>query len=80
VTNFKPRFAFQEYEAGNGTYLNELDARKPLVVSISQKSEELRLHNLDLEFDNFKPWPKSSIFKCISCLNSSLLRVMVAVL
>jgi hypothetical protein len=28
------------------THLNELDARKPLVVSISQKSEELRLYNL----------------------------------
>ncbi len=28
------------------TYLNELAVRKPLVVSISQRSEELRLHNL----------------------------------
>jgi hypothetical protein len=26
--------------------LNELDVRKPLVVSISQRSEELRLYNL----------------------------------
>ncbi len=28
------------------TYLNEIDVRKPLVVSISQKSEELRLYCL----------------------------------
>jgi hypothetical protein len=28
------------------TYLNELDVRKPLVVSISHRSEELRLYNL----------------------------------
>ncbi len=28
------------------TYLNELDAKKPLVVYISQRSEEQRLHNL----------------------------------
>jgi hypothetical protein len=28
------------------TYLNELNVRKPLVVSISQSSEELRLYNL----------------------------------
>jgi hypothetical protein len=35
-----------EYEAGKSSYLNELDVRKPLVVSISQSSEELRLYNL----------------------------------
>jgi hypothetical protein len=29
-----------------GTHLNELHVRKPLVVSISQRSEELRLYNL----------------------------------
>jgi hypothetical protein len=29
----------------NGTYLHELDVRKPLVVSISHKSEYLRLYN-----------------------------------
>jgi hypothetical protein len=35
-----------------------LDVRKPFVVFISQRSEELRLYNLaGLEFDNFKPGP-----------------------
>jgi hypothetical protein len=34
-----------EKEAENSTYLNELDVRKPLVVFISQRSEELRLYN-----------------------------------
>jgi hypothetical protein len=34
------------HEAEESTNLNELDVRKPLVVSISQKSEELRLYNL----------------------------------
>jgi hypothetical protein len=28
------------------TYLNELDVRKPLVVSLSQRNEEMRLYNL----------------------------------
>jgi hypothetical protein len=31
-----------EKEAEESTYLNELNVRKPLVVSISQRSEELR--------------------------------------
>jgi hypothetical protein len=35
-----------EIEAKKSTYLNELDFRKPLVESISQRSEELRLYNL----------------------------------
>ncbi len=35
-----------DYETEKSTYLNELDVRKPLVVSISQGSEELRLYNL----------------------------------
>ncbi len=35
-----------EWEAEKMTNLNELDVRKPLVVSISQRSEELRLYNL----------------------------------
>ncbi len=35
-----------EQEAEKSTYLNELDVRKPLVVSISQRIEELRLYNL----------------------------------
>jgi hypothetical protein len=30
----------------NSTHLNELDDRKPLVVSISQGSEEARLYRL----------------------------------
>jgi hypothetical protein len=34
-----------EKEAEKSTYLSELDVRKPLVVSISQRSEELRLYN-----------------------------------
>jgi hypothetical protein len=35
-----------EEEAEKCTYLIELDVKKPSVVSISQRSEELRLHNL----------------------------------
>jgi hypothetical protein len=34
------------YKAEKSTYLNELDVRKPLVVSVSQRNEELRLYNL----------------------------------
>jgi hypothetical protein len=52
----------------------ELDVRKPLVVSIS-KSQELRLYNLVLGFDNSKPRLKSGIFKCISSLNCSFFGV-----
>jgi hypothetical protein len=59
-----------EQEAEKSTYLIELDARKPLVVSISQRSEELIFYNLVL-FDNFKPRIKSSIVKSISWLNGS---------
>jgi hypothetical protein len=33
-------------EVEKSTSLNELDFRKPLVVSISRRSEELRLYNL----------------------------------
>jgi hypothetical protein len=33
-------------EAEKRTYLNELDVRKPSVVSISQRSEELWLYNV----------------------------------
>jgi hypothetical protein len=36
----------QELEAEKSTHLNELDVRNPLVVSISQSNEELRLYNL----------------------------------
>jgi hypothetical protein len=43
--SFKPRFAFQQSilksEAEKSTYLIVLDVRKPGVVSISQRSEEL---------------------------------------
>jgi hypothetical protein len=35
-----------EQDAEESFYLNELDVRKPLVVSISQRSEELRFYNL----------------------------------
>jgi hypothetical protein len=35
-----------EAEKKNPTYLNELDARKPLVVSILQSCEKIRLNNL----------------------------------
>jgi hypothetical protein len=63
------------------TYLIELDVRKPLVVSISQRREELRLKTLQpgLEFDIFIPRLKSGIFKCISWLNGSFLWVMIGV-
>ncbi len=57
--NFKPPIRFSgvkqglilEEEAEKSTYLNELDVRKPLVVSISHRSEELRLQP-GLEYDN----------------------------
>jgi hypothetical protein len=52
------------------TYLNELDVRKPLVVSISQTRRAETLQP-GLEFDNFKPPLESSIFECISWLNGS---------
>jgi hypothetical protein len=35
-----------KFEAEKSTYLNELEVRKPLVVFILQRSEELRLINL----------------------------------
>ncbi len=60
-----------EEEAKKSTYLNELDVRKPLVVSIAQGKEEVRLYNSGLEFDNIKSRLKSSIFKCISWLIGS---------
>jgi hypothetical protein len=36
----------QKQEAEKSTHLNELKVRKPFVESISQGSEELRLHNM----------------------------------
>jgi hypothetical protein len=53
------------------TRLIELDVRKPLVISISERSEELTLQPA-LAFDNLNPRLKSGIFKCISWLNGSL--------
>jgi hypothetical protein len=35
-----------EQEAEKSAYLNELDVRKPLVVSILKRSKELRCYNL----------------------------------
>ncbi len=49
-------------------YLNELDVRKPLVVSISQRVRAATLQP-GLEFDNFEPWLESDIFKRIPLLN-----------
>jgi hypothetical protein len=63
-----------EKEAEKSTDPNELDVRKPMVVSPLQRSEELRLYNLGLEFDNFKPWLESVTFKCISWLNRLLFK------
>jgi hypothetical protein len=48
--------------------LNELDGvRKPLVVSISERGEELRLYNLVHNFTLSNHDLKAGIFKCISC-------------
>jgi hypothetical protein len=54
--NFKPRFAFQQWNSGqtrnkklkmpSSEWARWQKVRKPLVVSISQKSEQLRLYNL----------------------------------
>jgi hypothetical protein len=38
-------------KAKKSIYLNELNVRKPLVVSISQRSEELRLYSLVLNLE-----------------------------
>jgi hypothetical protein len=35
-----------DYKAEISAFLNELNNRKPLVVSVSQRIEELRLYNL----------------------------------
>jgi hypothetical protein len=61
-----------EYKAETSMYLNELDVRKPLVESISTRSDdELRLYNLVYEFDNFEAQLKSGTLKCISWLYGS---------
>jgi hypothetical protein len=41
------------------TYLNELDVRKPWVISISQRSVELRLCNLDYNLTISNPGLKA---------------------
>jgi hypothetical protein len=44
-------------------YMNELDIRKPLEVYISERSEELRIHQqTGLEFDDFRSWLGRRIF------------------
>jgi hypothetical protein len=44
-----------EWEAEENTHLNRLDVRKPLVVSISRRSEKLRLYNLVLKMTISNP-------------------------
>jgi hypothetical protein len=61
-----------EEEAGRSTYLNELNARRPLVVSISQRSEKLRLYHLVWNLKISNPGLKRGIFKYISSLNGSI--------
>jgi hypothetical protein len=51
-----------KYETGRSTDENQLDARKPWVVFISQRSEKLRLYNMVQNLDDLKPWLKSVIF------------------
>jgi hypothetical protein len=63
----------------NSTYPNELDVGKQLVVSISQRSEELRLQP-GLKFVNFEPPLESFIFKCFSWLNGSFLAAFIMAL
>jgi hypothetical protein len=41
----KQRLILEE-EADRSSYLNELDVRKPLGLSISQRNEELKLYNV----------------------------------
>ncbi len=46
--------------------MSSIYVRMRLVVSISQRSEELGLDNLAvLELDNVKPGRQSSIIKCV---------------
>ncbi len=59
-----------EWEAEKSTYLNELDVRKPSLVSISKRSEELSRYNL-VQNLTIKSLLESSTFKCISWLNGS---------
>ncbi len=56
------------------TYQNQLNGRRPLVIYISQTSEELRLYERGLEFDSLKPLLNSCIFKGMCWLNGSFFR------
>ncbi len=77
--NFKPGFCFPAVKMGvnpgirswKSNYPHELDARKPLVVSISKKKWRAETLQPGLEFDNFELRLESVIFKCISWLNGS---------
>ncbi len=51
---------------------NQRDVREPLAVSISQRSQDLRLYNLVLDFDNVNPLQprlQSCTFKCVFWLH-----------
>jgi hypothetical protein len=65
---------FMEKEAEKkNSHLDALHVREPLVVSISQRSEELRLYNLVENLTISNPRFKSCIFKCISLVNGSFI-------
>ncbi len=53
------------------THWIELNVRKPLVVLIFTKNWRAETLQHGLEFDSFKPRPKSSIFKCNFWLNGT---------
>jgi hypothetical protein len=79
VTNVKPPFAFHQRNRDHSwnqnlkKYLFEW-ARCRKAIGGIYFTKEWRAETLHhgLEFDNFKPWLKSSIFKWISWLNGSL--------
>ncbi len=54
------------------SYPNELDVRKPSVVSVSQNIWRAKTLQSYLEFDNLKPRLDSCIFKSISGMNGSI--------
>jgi hypothetical protein len=63
---------FMEKEAEKkNSHLDALHVRQPLVVSISQRSKELRLYNLVENLTISNPRFKSCIFKCLSSLKVS---------
>jgi hypothetical protein len=59
-------------EAERSTFLDELNVRKPLVLSITQGYEKLRLYTR-VKFDNFKLRLESGVFKRISLLKGSFI-------